>query len=320
MRTSYFAPLRRWVSRLGHGSWGFDPTMWSDLEQTEARAALTLALRQGVDFLDTAAVYGNGRAELEIGRVLAELRLRHDVLVATKVPPAVPIWIPSPHIHASEAFPGHYIRRHTEASLERLGVECLALQQLHTWAPTWLGQGDWEETLDRLRAEGKIAGWGISLHDHDADAGIPAVREGAVHAVQVSFSLFDQGAARGLLPAAHAAGAFVIARSTLYAGALTGSFTPHTIFPEGDWRRDFFDQDHLSEVVARVRRLHADMGADDRSVADLAMRFVLSEPGISTAVVGMRRRRHVYTNLRVADGAPIPPERMHVLRRHDWLS
>jgi aryl-alcohol dehydrogenase-like predicted oxidoreductase len=294
--------------------------MWGAVDDEEAMRSLALAFEWGLNFVDTAALYGHGHAERLVGRVLKRMKLGGQVCVATKVPPALPIWLPSPHIHASEAFPGEHIRRHTEQSLRNLGVEQLGLQQLHVWSPMWLGEGDWQETFERLREEGKIRGYGVSLHDHDPDSALDLVTSGAVDSVQVIYNLFDQGASKLLFPLCLKHGVGVIVRSPLYEGALSGTFSRHTRFAEGDWRQQFFAGGHLEDVTERAERIKPWVRPPDQTLADLALRFSLSHPAVTTVITGMRRRRHVYANLRVSDGPMLPAEVVRQLACHDWLS
>lgn len=306
------------VSELASGTWGLDRRMWTDVDTVEAAAALALALERGVNLIDTAAAYG--QSEEMIGDVLRSQQWNRHVLLATKVNPLVPIGLPSPHVHASEAYPGWHIRRSTEQSLRRLGVERLALQQLHAWSPVWLGEGDWLPTLVALRAEGKIAGFGVSLFDHDPDSAVKLVESGAVDCVQVMYNLFDQGAAAALFAACLTYDVGVIVRSPFYAGALSSDIHEESPFRAGDWRAEYFYPAHLAETRMRVAALECAVRSPDRSVQDLALRFCLSHPAVSTVAVGMRQRRHVYANLRVL-GDPLLSENARAqLAHHAWLS
>lgn len=305
------------VSELSCGTWGLDDRLWKDADAVEAAAAIRLALELGINFIDTAAAYGH--AETFIGNLLVATGLSRRVAVATKVAPVVPMELPSPHIRADEAFPGQHIRESVERSLRALRVERVALLQLHSWSSMWLGEGDWLETLGRLQKEGKIAGIGVSLFDHDPDAALDLVASGHVDAVQVMYNLFDQGPAAVLFEACLRHDVAVIVRSPLYAGALSNLIGLPQPFHAEDWRREYFYDDHLEETRRRVRALRDEVGGPDRSVSDLALRFCLSHPAVSTVAVGMRKRRHVYENLRVANGPVLPPERVAHLSRHAWL-
>lgn len=305
------------VSELTAGTWGWDARLWKDLDRAEAEASLLLAIERGVTMIDTAAAYGD--AESEIGRILGENTLRDEVFVATKIAPVIPIELPSPHIRADEAFPASHIIDSTHASLRTLGVERIGLQQLHTWSPTWLHEGEWFDALSHLKRSGKVGAIGVSLFDHDPESALALVKSGAVDCIQVLYNLFDQSPAHALLPACLEHGVAVIARSPILAGALSQQIRADIPFQEGDWRRDYFYPEHLEETRRRAAALEALVRPPDQSLADLALRFALSHPAVSTVAVGMRRRRHVYENLRVANGPLHDDAMLQALRSHAWL-
>ncbi|UIJ45033.1 aldo/keto reductase [Sphingomonas cannabina] len=280
----------------------------------QARAAITLALDRGVNAVEIEA--GCKDTATLLGGLL---RNRTDVHVLARATSLIRFDLPSPHVPVQQAYPGHHIRAETEALLRTLGVERLGVQQLHAWCPEWLREGDWLETLQRLRDEGKIAGFGISLFDHDVDAALEAVASGAVDTVQVMYNVFDQGAASDLLPLCLRQDVGVIARSALYYGALISSPSRLSEFPPGDWRQDYFFDEHRRETDQRVSRLVGDVGSPDRSISDLALRFCLSHPAVSTAAVGMRSPAHVDANLRAAAADHLDKDELASLARHAWL-
>lgn len=317
MRYRQFGRLGFLVSELSCGTWGLDRRMWKDADAAEATAALRLAFELGVNFVDTASAYGD--AEGIIGELLAATGLSRQVFVATKVAPAVPMLLPSPHITADQAFPSRHIKESLERSLRALRLERVTLLQLHSWSSMWLGEGDWLFTLQQLRAEGKLAGIGVSLFDHDPDSALALVSSGCIDAVQVMYNLFDQGPATALFEACMQHNVAVIVRSPLYAGAISKLIEMPEPFDAQDWRRDYFYDDHLAETRSRVRALHKEVDEPDQSVSDLALRFCLSHPAVSTVAIGMRKRRHVYQNVRVTNGPVLPPERLSQLSEHAWL-
>jgi aryl-alcohol dehydrogenase-like predicted oxidoreductase len=306
------------VSEYALGTRGLDAASWKDLDLAEAGAAMAFALEQGVNVIDAAQIYG-GTEEL-VGDVLKRAGARQDVHVISKAPPLVPLDLPSSHVPAETAYPGWHVRACTEASLKRLGVERLCIQQLYPWTPEWLHEGDWLETLHRLREEGKIAGVGVSLFEHDAEAGLEAVASGAVDCVQVMYNLFDQGAAAGLLSLCRKQDVAVVTRSPLYFGTLsTSRLERRRPFPPDDWRSEYFYDEHLAETRRRVTRLARQVEPPDRSVTDMALRFSLSHPAIATVAVGMRTRKHVEANLQALAHGPLPPEKLRALAEHRWL-
>ncbi|WP_059642701.1 aldo/keto reductase [Burkholderia ubonensis] len=312
-----FGRLGYAVSELALGTWGYDDRMWKDADDTEVAAAFALALDRGVNMIDTATAYG--RAEEWIGRLLQREGRSRDVFVATKVMPLIPIDLPSPQIRVEEVFPGDHLRRSTEASLRALKIERLGLQQLHTWSPMWLGEGDWLESFEALRREGKIAGYGVSLFDHDPDSALPLVETGLIDSVQVMYNLFDQGASRALFAACERHGVAVIVRSPLYAGALGGGMSAAAPFHPDDWRATYFYPEHLAETRGRTKAILTDIGDAPEALPQLALRFCLSDPAVSTVAIGMRRRWHVYANLHAAANGPLEPTTLAYLSRHAWL-
>jgi aryl-alcohol dehydrogenase-like predicted oxidoreductase len=284
----------------------------------EAAAAVALALDRGINAVEVDA--GDTDTLGLVGSVLGAEGARDRVHVFARLTSLVLFDLPSPHVPAQQAYPGWHIRAQTDSLLQRLGVERLGLQQLHAWCPEWLHEGDWLETLGRLREEGKIAGFGVSLFDHDVDAGLEVVASGNVDAVQVMYNVFDQGAAAALLPLCHTHDVGVIARSPLYYGALASpSAARAQNLQRGDWRTDYFFAEHLRETQERVQKLAREVEPPERSVSDLALRFSLSHPAISTVAVGMHRRAHIEANLQALLPGPLSSARGASLARHKWL-
>jgi aryl-alcohol dehydrogenase-like predicted oxidoreductase len=258
-------------------------------------------------------------AETLVGEILEREGARQRVHIFSRVASLVPFDLPSPHVSAGAAYPGRHIRAQTEAMLARLGVDRLACQQIHAWCPEWLGEGDWLETLVRLREEGKIAAIGVSLFDHDADAGLQAVAGGEFDCIQLMYNIFDPGAAETVLPLCRKHGVGAIVRSPLHFGALSAAIGKAAPFPAGDWRADYFFEEHLGETRQRVLVLQPEADRAGGSVTDLALRFSLSHPSVSTVAVGMRTRAHVEANLDAVDRGPLASETLERLSRHKWL-
>lgn len=284
----------------------------------EASAMVAFALEQGINAVEIDA--GDREAASLLGEVLRREGARNHIHVIARASSLVRFDLPSPHVPAQQAYPGWHIRAETEALLAALGVERLALQQLHAFCPEWRGEGDWQETFERLRAEGKIAGFGVSLFDHDVDAGLGIVASGAIDAVEVMYNVFDQGAAAALLPLCQGHDVGVIARSPLYFGALAPS--PEggmRDFPPEDWRSDYFFDAHRRETEERVQRLAGEVEPPCRSVSDLALRFCLSHPAVSTVAVGMRTREQVEANIEALRHGPLDTGKRAALSDHKWL-
>jgi aryl-alcohol dehydrogenase-like predicted oxidoreductase len=302
------------VSELTLGTIGLRE---SGVDPADRAAAVALALASGINAVEVET--GDDGAGAPIGEILRRIGGRHQLHVLSRVRSLVRFDLPSPHVHAQQAYPGAHIRTETDGLLRRLGIERLAVQQLHAWCPEWLHEGDWLETLGRLREEGKIAGIGISLFDHDIAAGLEAVSSGAIDAVQVMYNVFDPGAAAELFPLCRQHDVAVIARSPFYYGALSERIASPSPFRPGDWRRPYFYEEHLAETRARVARLAAAFAGPDVSVSSLALRFSLSHPAIATVAAGMLTRRHVEANVNAVAEGPLGLAQLAALQAHKWL-
>ena len=304
------------VSEIGYGAWGISGVQWIGAKDDESIAALNRAIDLGLNFIDTARAYGEGHSEQLVGRVVRERSER--VYVATKVPPKNLIWPAPDGIDVAEVYPGDYVRRSAEQSLENLGLETVDLLQLHVWQDAWLGQGDWLDALEELRGAGKVRHVGISINDHQPANALAAIEAGLVDTVQVIFNVFDQSPLERLLPACREHDIGVIVRVALDEGGLTGRITADSEFPEHDFRRHYFGDGRAAEVERRVGAICSDLGIESGQMAETALRFVLSEPAVSTVIPGMRTIRHVERNVAVGDGHGLPREQLDTLRGHRW--
>lgn len=309
------------VSEIGFGGWGIGKSMWGRTDDEESLRALRAALERGVDYFDTAAVYGHGHSERLIGRVLRETGAR--AVVGTKVPPKNMEWPAHEWTRFADAFPADWVRASAERSLRNLRRDSLDLLMLHVWHDRWLGDPLWPETLGvlaRLREEGKIRLVGVSINSDDPDSALEAVRAGVVDAVQVIFNLFDQRAAARLLPACAEKGVGVVVRCPFDEGGLTGTLTPATRFTPEDFRSYYFGGDRLPETCRRAAQLKAALvPAHAADLAEAALRFCLSFPAVATVIPGMRTAAHVQLNARAADGRVFGPGLLADLGAHAWV-
>ncbi|MFD5272288.1 aldo/keto reductase [Streptomyces sp. NPDC058335] len=305
------------VSEIGYGAWGLGQGAWVGADDDSGVRALHRAIDLGVTFIDTARGYD--RSERVVGRALRELPDRGDgVHVATKVGPKVPVSLASSGLHPDEAFPGSHLRDSLETSLRELGRDHVDLLQLHTWEDEWTGRGDWLETVDALKQEGKIRSFGISVKDHQPENVLTVLRTGVLDAVQVIYNVFEQAPADTLLPACEEYGVGVIGRVVLDEGALTGSIRTGVTFPEGDWRNWYFRDDRPTQVEERVDALLADLGLGIEELPSTALRFALAGPAVSTVIVGMRSLRNVERNAAIADAPPLTTQELALLAKHRW--
>ena len=301
------------VSEIGFGAWGIGGSMWIGAEEDESVRALHRAIELGVNFVDTARGYGE--SERIVGAVLRD---HPDVLVATKVPPKNLRWPAPDGVDPMDAFPGEHIRASLETSLAASGRESFDVLQFHVWSDEWVGRGDWLETVQALKDEGKIRFFGVSINDYQPENALALIATGAVDTVQVIHNVFHQQPEQLLFPACLEAGVGVIVRVALDEGGLTGRITAGTTFPEGDFRNSYFGGDRPAQVEQHVDALVSDLGITTNEVADLALRYVLAQPAVSTVIAGMRTVRNVERNVATSDGVPLPASTVDALHGHRW--
>jgi aryl-alcohol dehydrogenase-like predicted oxidoreductase len=304
------------VSEVGYGAWGIGADMWLGAQDDESLAALNRAIDLGLNFIDTALAYGRGHSEKLVGRVVRERSER--IVVASKIPPKNLVWPAPPGIDPDEAFPADWVRRCTEQTLGNLGMDALDVQQFHVWSDDWVGRGSWLEGIEALKDEGKIRFFGVSINDHEPSNAIKLIETGVVDTVQVIYNVFDQSPEDDLLAACERSDVGVIVRVPFDEGALTGRVGPGTEFPEGDFRNDYFRDGRLAQVDEHVEAILADLGISRDELPEVALRYVLSRPEVSTVIPGMRTVRNVERNMAVADGAGLPEDRAAALKAHRW--
>jgi aryl-alcohol dehydrogenase-like predicted oxidoreductase len=145
------------------------------------------------------------------------------------------------------------------------------------------------------------------------------VESGAIDTVQVIYNVFDQSPEDELFPACIEHDVGVIVRVPFDEGALTGRITPETTFEEGDFRSDYFRGDRKKVVHERVRAIISELGVTEDEIAEVALRYVLSHPAVSTVIPGMRSVRNVERNMAVGDGEGLPEDRTRRLKSHRWV-
>ncbi|MDE0864408.1 MAG: aldo/keto reductase [Rubripirellula sp.] len=316
-RLSVHGPL---VSEIGFGGWAIGGG-WGDQADADSTAALHTALDAGVNLIDTAQGYGDGRSERLIASVLKDRT--EQVFVATKTPPDVGPWPPSPYCRWQDRYSAAYLRENVEQRLRNLNTDCIDLLQLHTWTRAWNDDPQPLLVLRQLREEGKINLIGVSTPEQDQSCVIQLMRDGLVDVVQIIFNLFHQEPVSQLLPVAAETGTGVIVRVALDEGALTGKYSPDHCFPETDFRSQYFAGDRMSRVADRVEAIRSDLDdfglAEQYSLADVSLKFALSRPEVSTVIAGMRNHDQAKMNTRTAQLRDLPDELIDHLHRHNWL-
>jgi aryl-alcohol dehydrogenase-like predicted oxidoreductase len=315
MRTRTFGRLGWPVSEVGYGLWGMGG--WSGSDDAESLAALERSIELGCTFFDTALAYGDGKSEQLLGAVLARHREK-PLIVATKIPPKNRKWPARDRYTLDDVFPADYIRETTETSLKNLGVETIDLQQFHVWTDVWAEDERWQRAVDDLKSQKLIRGFGISINRWEPGNVLKALETRLVDSVQVVYNIFDQNPEDELFPICRELRVAVIARVPFDEGSLTDTMTRDMTWPSGDWRNLYFTPDKLSAILDRVDALRPDVPAGMR-MPELALRFILANPDVSTVIPGMRRIRNVEANLGVSDGRPLSPNTLERMRRHRWI-
>ena len=314
MRYRKFGRTGWMISEVGYGMWGMGG--WTGSDDDESRRSLQRAVDLGCNFFDTAWAYGSGHSE----RLLGEL-VRHNpgkrIYVATKIPPKNMKWPSRREYTLDDCYPPAHVEEYIQRSLKNLNLAVIDLIQFHTWEDTWEEDHRWIKTVEQLRDQGLFRAVGISLNRREPWNGVHAVRSGALDAVQVAYNIFDQDPDDELLPACHEMDVGVIARVPFDEGALAGTLTLESRWPEGDWRNTYFSRDNLQATVQRVEALKALLPAG-LAMPDLAMRFVLDSPLISTVIPGMRKLAHVEANLAVSEASSLPQDLHGELKSHRW--
>ncbi len=314
MRYRKFGRTGWQTSEIGYGMWGMGG--WSGADDEESLAALQHAVELGCNFFDTAWVYGEGRSETLLGQ-LVRANPHARLYTATKVPPQNHQWPARAGVTVADSYPPAHIERFVHESLAHAGLDRFDLMQLHTWDDAWLEDDRWYKGLDELRRQGLFHAIGLSLNRWEPWNGVRAVRSGLIDAVQVIYNIFDQNPEDELFPACAEMDVAVIARVPFDEGTLTGTLTKDSKWPEGDWRNTYFVPENLIPSVERADKLKP-LVPEGMTLPEMALRFILNNPTVSTIIPGMRKPAHVATNISASDKGPLPAELHTQLRAHRW--
>ncbi|WP_144126492.1 aldo/keto reductase [Catellatospora sichuanensis] len=300
------------VSVVGLGAWQLGAD-WGSVSEDDALAVLATAVDAGVNFIDTADVYGDGRSETLIGRFLRERGPGHGITVATKMGRRV----------AQE--PGNYrmdnFRAWNDRSRANLGVDTLDLVQLHC-PPTGVYSDDAVyDVLDTLVQEKRIGAYGVSVET--CDQALTAIARPNVASVQIIFNALRLKPLERVLPAAAAAGVGIIARVPLASGLLSGRYDEHTTFSADDHRTynrhgeafdvgETFSGVDFATGLAAVRRL-APVVPAGATMAQFALRWIIDQPGVSVVIPGARNPEQARANAAAADLPALLPDQLRVV-------
>ena len=292
------------VTEVGLGAWQLGGDCWGDVPDDRALRILRAAVDAGVRFIDTADVYGGGRSEALIGRFLRECG--EALFVATKVGRfPEPGW--------PENFSFDVFARHTEASIERLGVEALDLTQLHSIPAEQYERGEVFRWLEKLQEQGKIRRWGVSVES--MDEAMVCLREPGLASLQVIFNIFRQKPIDALFEAAREKGVAVIARLPLASGLLAGKFSGDSTFAAND-HRGFNPDGEMFNVGETFAGLGLRKGCElaDRlrpllpqgvPMAQASLRWVLDHEAVTVVIPGASRPEQALANAAASAARPL---------------
>jgi aryl-alcohol dehydrogenase-like predicted oxidoreductase len=310
------------VSEIGYGMWGM--AGWTGSADAESLASLQRSIDLGCNFFDTAWAYGDGHSEQLLGKIVRANKANtaaggpdKKLYLATKIPPKNRRWPSRREFSLDDCYPPDYIVEYVEKSLANLGVETADLMQFHTWEDAWCDDERLLRAIENLRSSGKVRAVGISLNRWEPWNGLRAVRAGFVDAVQVIYNIFDQNPEDELFPACREKDVAVIARVPFDEGSLAGTLTLTSTWPKGDWRNTYFVAENLKSSVAHADALKP-LLRDGMNMPEMALRFILNNKDVASIIPGMRKTRHVESNLDVSAKGPLPAALHAELRHYRW--
>ena len=323
MRNRQFGRTGWQVGEIGYGMWGMGG--WSNSDDQQSLQSLQTAVNLGCNFFDTAYAYGDGHSEGLLGQTVRANPDRRPY-TATKIPPKNKQWPARPESTLQESYPPDHVEEFVHRSLENAGLESFDLVQFHTWDDGWLRDDRWFYKLDDLRSQRLVKAIGLSLNRWEPENGVQAVRTGQIDSVQVIYNIFDQNPEDDLFPACEEMKTAVIARVPFDEGTLTGTLTKESKWPEGDWRNTYFVPENLIPSVERaealkelLREWNRESGEQEITLPELALRFILSNPTVSTIIPGMRKLSHVEANIAASDAGALPANLYQKLKQHRWV-
>jgi aryl-alcohol dehydrogenase-like predicted oxidoreductase len=302
------------ISEIGYGMWGMGG--WTGSDDEESLRSLQLAVDTGCNFFDTAWGYGRGKSESLLGEIV---RTNNDkkLYTATKIPPKNFKWPSKREYTLNDCFPPDHIQKYVEKSLTNAGLDSFDLMQFHTWEDLWLEDERGIRKMIDLKEQGLFHAIGISMNRWEPWNGIKAVKSGFIDTVQVIYNIFDQNPKDELFPACLNMNVGVIARVPFDEGTLTGTLTKESKWQAGDWRNTYFVPENLFPSIEHAEALKP-LIPKGMTMPEMALRFILGEPAVSTIIPGMRKPCHTKSNLDTSDTGPLDPALMKELEKHRW--
>lgn len=288
------------VSRICFGCWQLSPKFWGEISIDSWREAVITAIESGVNFIDTADAYGEGYSERELGKVLSESKLRKEVVLATKF-----YW----HFEEDPRYPNtsyDHIIKACENSLHRLRTDHIDLYQIHSWDPLTLPD-EVASALIRLKKEGKIRWIGVS--NLNPEQMRMYERHFEINCLQPNYSLLEREVESMELPYCQANRIGVIPYSPLYRGLLTGKYDPNYKFNDSRANNPLFCGKSFAHMLKEIQSLKPIAEKYELSIAQLSIRWILTHPAITSAIVGIKDSDQIRSILPAAGG---------LLEKSDW--
>lgn len=302
------------VSEIGYGMWGMGG--WTGSEDAESLKSLQRSVDLGCNFFDTAWGYGAGHSEGLLGQ-LVRSNPRQKLYVASKLPPKNFTWPSQRSFSLDDCFPPEHIIDYAEKSLVNLGLDHIDLLQFHVWEDAWATDDRWQRAVDDLKTAGKIGAVGVSVNRWEPSNVLNTLKTGAIDAVQVIYNIFDQSPQDELFPLCTERNIGVLARVPFDEGTLTGHLTKESHWPEGDWRNTYFVAENLNASVDRAEALRP-LVPQGMTMPELALRWILEDPAVSTIIPGMRKIANVESNIATSDAPRLDAGLVHQLKSHRW--
>jgi len=299
MKFREFSNLGWRVSEIGLGCWAIG-SEWGEVSEVDARATLKTSLDKGINFFDTADVYGDGRSEKFVGEMLKQTS--EKIYVATKSGRRL-------NPHTAEGYNLKNIESFIDRSLINLGVECIDLLQLHCPPSEICPKKETYEMLDEIVKKGKISHYGVSVEK--VSEAMDAIQFPNVKSIQMIFNIFRQKPAEEFFKEATIKNVAIIARVPLASGMLTGKMNKSSTFPKNDHRNfningDAFDVGETFSGVRFDKGLEAveklkELLPNNFSLTDLALKWILMHKEISVVIPGAKNKEQVQNNVLASD-------------------
>jgi len=302
------------VSEIGDGLWGMSG--WTGSDDKESLSSMQLAVDSGCNFFDTAWAYGDGKSDGLLGEIMLK-NTGKRLYAASKIPPANGQWPALPQYKYHDVFPAEHVFKYADLIRKKLRVDSIDVLQFHVWDDGWTNEPEFRSTVEKLKKDGWIKSFGLSINRWEPENGLKALRTGVVDAVQVIYNIFDQAPEDELFPLCQELNIGVIARVPFDEGSLGGKMTLETRFPKGDWRAGYFGPENLSKTIERVEKLKG-VVPEGMSLPEMALRFILSHPAVNTTIPGMRKAEHTRQNIATSDAGPLDKGLLNELRKHRW--